>query len=159
MGANNTVGDLFILANRALGGDLPSGAPSMSAFNRAVSAFNEAFDECRFFGGFYATDPLVPAVIGTREIQGNEDVSVLAYPNPVSDFTNIEFMLNGHESAVMIEVIDLNGKRIDALFNAMAEADVPYRVQVDVSQYAPGVYFYHINSSKGVYTGKITVIR
>ncbi|MFM1744121.1 MAG: hypothetical protein RLZZ630_58, partial [Bacteroidota bacterium] len=159
LGASNTVNDLFILANRALGGDLPTGAPHLSSINRAVAAFNEAFDECRFFGGFYATDPLLPAVIGNRAIEGNDNVAVMAYPNPVSDLTNIEFILNGYDSDVVIEVFNLNGARMDALFNATADSDVPYRVQVDVSQYAPGVYFYHINTNKGVYTGKITVIR
>jgi len=161
LGANNTVQDLFEAANQALAGTLPAGAPSLSTWNSAVSAFNEGFDECRILAGFYPTNPLdtTNSTTNNRLFNSTEPVAAQVYPNPASDLANIEFILNGFDSDVQVEVFDLNGTRIDVLFNATADSDVRYRVEFKAGELPAGVYMYHITTSKGVLTDKITVVK
>jgi len=161
LGANNTVQDLFEATNQALAGTLPAGAPSLSTWNSAVSAFNEGFDECRILAGFYPTNPLdtTNSTTNNRLFNSTEPVAAQVYPNPASDLANIEFILNGFDSDVQVEVFDLNGTRIDVLFNATADSDVRYRVEFKAGELPAGVYMYHITTSKGVLTDKITVVK
>ncbi|MFM9056446.1 MAG: T9SS type A sorting domain-containing protein, partial [Bacteroidota bacterium] len=160
LGANNTVSDLFKMASDALAGKLPAGSPGLFAINKAVSAFNEAFDGCRFFGGFYPTNPLDTTATTGRLLAMESDIaSVIAYPNPASEQVSIDFVLNGYDSNVSIEVFDLKGTRVATLYNAEAEADVPYRVRLDAAGLASDVYFYHVTTSKGVFTDKLTIIK
>ena len=160
LGTNNTVNDLFKMASDALAGKLPAGSPGLFAINRAVSAFNEAFDGCRFFGGFYSTNPLDTTATTGRLLAMESDIaSVIAYPNPASEQVSIDFVLNGYDSNVSIEVFDLKGTRVATLYNAEAEADVPYRVRLDAAGLSSDVYFYHVTTSKGVFTDKLTIIK
>jgi hypothetical protein len=160
LGANNTVADLLNLANQALGGTLPAGAPGLSAISNAVAAFNEGFDECRFLGGFFSTNPLdTPLTGGVRMMDSSRDFNALAYPNPARDQVTIEFMLNGFDSEVALEVFDLNGRRVAVLYNEQAEGDVPYRTNLDALGLLPGVYFYQLTTGKGVLTDKFTIIK
>ena len=52
--SNNTVADLYQLANRALAGTYVQtpGHPSLTAIATAVDVINNAFDGCRMLGGF-----------------------------------------------------------------------------------------------------------
>ncbi|MCE2846387.1 MAG: T9SS type A sorting domain-containing protein [Sphingobacteriales bacterium] len=163
LGTDNTVGDLFTLANRVLGNDptLTAPAPSLSAINQAVSAFNEGFDECRYFGGFYTSNPLDTASSTTtsRFLVENSNMQLEAYPNPAGESTQIEFVLNGFESEATLEVFTLQGVRIATLFNAPAEADMAYRTRFDVTHLPSGLYIYQLTTSKGVLKDKITIIR
>ncbi len=161
LGTNNTVQDLFAAANQALAGNLPAGAPSLSTWNSAVSAFNEGFDECRILAGFYPTNPLdtTSSTTSSRLFDSTEPVAVQVYPNPSADLANIEFILNGFDSEVQIEIFDLNGTRIDVLYNEVANADVRYRVEFNAGTLPSGVYMYQLTTAKGVITNKITVVK
>ncbi|MFM9008393.1 MAG: T9SS type A sorting domain-containing protein, partial [Bacteroidota bacterium] len=161
LGTNNTVQDLFEAANQALAGNLPAGAPSLSTWNSAVSAFNEGFDECRILAGFYPTNPLdtTSSTTNNRLFDTTEPVAVQVYPNPSSDLANIEFILNGFDSEVQVEIFDLNGTRIDVLYNEVANADVRYRVEFNAGKLPSGVYMYQLTTDKAVITNKITVVK
>ncbi|MFM9007645.1 MAG: T9SS type A sorting domain-containing protein, partial [Bacteroidota bacterium] len=163
LGAANTVGDLFALANRVLGNDptLAAPVPSLSAINQAVSAFNEGFDECRYFGGFFPSNPLDTASSTTtsRFLAKEGQIQLQAYPNPAGESTQIAFVLNGFDSEAALEVFTMQGVRIATLFNAPAEADVAYRTRFDVTHLPSGLYIYQLTTSKGVLKDKITIIR
>ena len=162
LGANNTVADLKALADTALSTvPAPAGMPSLSAIQSAVSAFNEAFDECRVLVGFYQSNPLdtVSGSTTTRNIDAASPVMIGVYPNPAQDIANIEFILNGYDSDVTLEIYNLNGTRIDVLFNARAEGDMPYRTQLDAGQMPSGIYTYRLTTAKGVFTDRFTIVK
>jgi hypothetical protein len=81
------------------------------------------------------------------------------YPNPAQDIANIEFILNGYDSDVTLEIYNLNGTRIDVLFNARAEGDMPYRTQLDAGQMPSGIYTYRLTTAKGVFTDRFTIVK
>jgi hypothetical protein len=99
------------------------------------------------------------ATTGRLLAMESDIASVIAYPNPASEQVSIDFVLNGYDSNVSIEVFDLKGTRVATLYNAEAEADVPYRVRLDAAGLSSDVYFYHVTTSKGVFTDKLTIIK
>ncbi|MFM9057293.1 MAG: T9SS type A sorting domain-containing protein, partial [Bacteroidota bacterium] len=163
LGAANTVGDLFALANRVLGNDptLTAPVPSLSAINQAVSAFNEGFDECRYFGGFFPSNPLDTASSTTtsRFLAQEGHIQLEAYPNPGIDHTVFSFSLNGYDSPVVLEILDLNGARVAELFNRQAEADFNYQVRFNTTSLSEGIYLYRLSTEKGILTEKLSVLR
>jgi hypothetical protein len=158
----NTVQDLFNLANRVLStSPTDPSLPSLTSVSAAVAAFNEGFDECRVLDGFYPTNPLdtVSNTTTSRNLDAASPVGIHVYPNPAHTISNIEFILNGSDSEVTLEVYNINGVRVDVLFNANAEADVLYRTQLDAGQLPAGIYTYRLTTKSGVYTDRITIVK
>ena len=159
LGANNTVAGLFALANQALAGALPSGAPSLSQINQACDAFNRGFDKCRVLVGFSNTAPTAVVRETDGELEPVYDLSVRAYPNPFTQKASIEFSLaNGVDNAV-VEVYTLNGTKVATLFNGAVEAEKLYSVELDGANLAPGIYIYQVNTGNNVYTNKLILTR
>lgn len=162
LGTANTVADLKQLADLALSAvPPPPGMPSLSAINSAVTAFNEGFDECRAFGGFFPTNPLdtVSGSTTTRFDDSGLHTSVDVYPNPATESAQIDFILNGYDSEVVLGLYDIDGVLIDVLYRGLAEGDVVHTKRLDVSLLPAGVYIYHLTTSKGITTGRITIVK
>ena len=109
-----TVGNLFILANKALGGENIGGL-SHSNINMAVDAINRGFDECRL------EVPVVIDLALTPTGVANEPIFT-AYPVPFRDVLNIKYDFD-YKSDVKIEIFDSKGSLLmtendtDAYFN------------------------------------------
>jgi hypothetical protein len=163
LGSANTVGDLFALANRVLGADttLAAPVPSLSAINQAVSAFNEGFDECRYFAGFYSTNPLdtVMSTTSSRLFNQAGGLSIEAYPNPAASNMVFSFSLSGYSSRAVLEILDINGARVAELFNRTADADYTHQIRFDTAALAEGIYFYRLTTDRGILTEKLSVLR
>jgi len=85
-------------------------------------------------------------------IELNNTIKVNIYPNPVKDKLNIE--INGLiDNDLSIEFFDINGEKLlNKNFNS--NSDVIYE-NIDLSNYANGVYFIIIKSSNLIKTEKI----
>jgi hypothetical protein len=159
LGANNKISDLFALANLALAGQLPSGAPSLGLINSAVDAINRAFDECRIFVNFSNVAPTSTVRETDGEMVPAYDLSVRAYPNPFSNTANIEFSLTNDVDNAVVEVYTLSGVKVATLFNGAVQANKSYKVELDGSNLAPGIYVYQVNTGDHAYTNKLILTR
>jgi hypothetical protein len=148
LGANNTVADLFALANQSLAGTAPS-SPSRSDINEAVSSINEGFDGCRRFIGFSQTGPPLKTDESVNDQEDfydealNVDATLSVYPNPFSNATSIQFIL-AESARVNVEVIDATGRIVKQLFRGMADKEVVYETQLDAATLANGVYIVRV---------------
>ena len=99
-GAN--VGNLFALANKALGGENIGGI-SHSNVNAAVDAINRGFDKCRIQVGIPVD--VVGKAIDSKEIKVN---TISTYPNPFKDYIGLNYMFD-YDSNVDIQIFDVKG--------------------------------------------------
>ena len=82
-----------------------------------------------------------------------------AFPNPFSGMASIEFMLDGFDSNVTLEVYSLTGSKVATLYNGYASADETYKVEFDGSSLTPGIYIYQINTGDNIYNDKLVLIK
>lgn len=157
LGANNTVADLYNLANLALGGIYTGSNPSKTQIAAAVNIINNAFDECRILGEF-SDNPPHCRIADLANIE-SEELTVKAYPNPFYDEAKISFTLNETGSDVSVEVYNLTGQKIANLYNGYAEADKEYVVTIDPTTLLPGVYIYYVRTNNAVFHDKLTLIK
>jgi hypothetical protein len=159
LGTNNTIADLYALANQALAGQLPAGAPSLGLINSAVDAINRGFDKCRILVGFSNVAPTTEVRATDGEMQPAFDLSVKAYPNPFTQKASIEFSLTNAVENAVVEVYTMNGTKVATLFNGAVEAEKSYIVELDGANLAPGIYMYQVNTGDHVYTNKLILTR
>ncbi|MDZ4757785.1 MAG: T9SS type A sorting domain-containing protein [Bacteroidota bacterium] len=81
------------------------------------------------------------------------------YPNPMTDIATIEFDA-GESNIYTLDIITMDGKRIDAVWNATVFKDNKYILQFDKSPLAPGIYIIvlHKQSGKEILRQKIVVL-
>lgn len=138
---------------------MDNGTSSLSAFIR-IARPNDTI------GGFYC-DLNVPSVpegmepidslqilfdewlgttVGVRE--RSTEPEVLVYPNPASDQLTIERMqlAAGDQGFAKIELYNLLGNKVKAIISSENEHEI---VNMDVSQYAGGIYFIVISLTDG----------
>ncbi len=146
LGGNNTVSGLLELANDALGGKSIGGL-SLSDVNAAVTAINEAFDNCRFLNGFASTAD------GARlAVAESIELTVKAYPNPHNGrvFLQITSPVDG---TATIDWYTTTGSRVDAMkVNLVQGVNTP--VGYDVKSMLPHLIYRVIIGGKSA-TGTI----
>lgn len=81
----------------------------------------------------------------------NNTVSLRIYPNPAKDNTTFEIN-NLKSGSVKIEVINLAGKRIDAVYEKVLQTGT-FRFKYNLSHFAPGLYIIRVihNSSHNTF--------
>lgn len=161
-GANSaTVADLLLLANRVLGGALTPGqpgannniVPSFSDVNDAVSAINQAFDECSLFIGYNL--PLCPLPL-RPETSTSVSTAITAgqftvYPNPTHGIFTVESPANLENT--VISVLDVNGRVV-----AKQNVDLNGRTIFNLENVTSGVYVIYISNGKESFHVKIMVL-
>lgn len=70
------------------------------------------------------------------------------YPNPMMDVATIEFEA-GESNIYSLDIITMDGKRIDAVWNATVFKDNKYILQFDKSPLAPGIYIIVLRKQNG----------
>lgn len=78
-----------------------------------------------------------------------------AYPNPVSDVLNIEFVAS-KSTASSIEIYDMQGRTVQTINNGIIEAG-NQTVSVDVASLSKGVYFYKVINGTEISMNKFIV--
>ncbi|MBX7042893.1 MAG: T9SS type A sorting domain-containing protein [Ignavibacteria bacterium] len=80
------------------------------------------------------------------------------YPNPFNPSTVLSFDLP-YSSDVTLSVYDLSGRLVRTLINNELRQPDYYKVSFDGSSVSSGVYFYRLQTSKEVQTGKMTLVK
>jgi hypothetical protein len=80
----------------------------------------------------------------TAGVNALNPIQVSVFPNPALDQLNIE--VNGGNTMIDFEVIDMNGKRLHA------GSLMKLVTQMDVSQLTPGTYFVRFNTGNQIKT-------
>jgi hypothetical protein len=169
-----TVGNLFELANRLLGGDPvlvqfnQYGKPSYlgitaSEVSDAVEAINTIFNECRVF--VPGKNMLGTAALRTSSINAEEeseeyffDEAVHIYPNPFADQTTIEFTVPV-DTYVVLQVYTLTGTKVETLFEGEVKANEVQRVNFAPPGNPSGFYLYRLSTGRVVKVGKILSVK
>ncbi|SNR59723.1 T9SS type A sorting domain-containing protein, partial [Flavobacterium sp. ov086] len=169
LGGDKTVGDLFNLANQALGGGNTNGA-SLSDIASLVDLINNAFDECRISMG-YNIPPL--ACVATQEpivtetptttpettvVDGggkeSKKASFDAYPVPFKNYITIRYNFN-YASDVKIELFDIAGTLLSSKTDTNSYLDKEYNFNIDFYVGKFQVYILKVTTSKGSSSKKI----
>ena len=97
--------------------------------------------------------------MGSSDLHRDLHVTEHSYPNPFSNTANIEFSLTNDVDNAVVEVYTLSGVKVATLFNGAVEANKSYKVELDGSNLAPGIYVYQVNTGDHVYTNKLILTR
>lgn len=81
-----------------------------------------------------------------------------SYPNPFNPSTEIVFSVDV-SGETTLDLYNVLGERVEALFAGNADAGHFYRVRVDGSRLSSGVYFYRLESLGKVNTRKFVLLR
>jgi hypothetical protein len=94
-----------------------------------------------------------PAVAADIE----NELRIVAYPNPASDMANIKFTAPENGNAV-ISLYTLTGNKVAEVFNGMIEAGVSNTAEVNTSELPAGIYIYRIFTNTSAKAGKLQVV-
>ena len=163
LGENNTVNDLFALANLALGNALPEGClASLSQITGAADAINRGFDGCRMLGEFSN----INASILNEEIKNNTDNEIgiysakedenrlSIYPNPFECNTTIEVEVP-KDSHIILEIYSYNGSKVSTLINEYLKAGNNQKIEFNSSNFPAGLYLCKLTSGDKVFYSKM----
>jgi hypothetical protein len=92
------------------------------------------------------TEPIQPT--GTTDVKDRAPVVFALmqnYPNPFNPSTEIKFSVEATGRAT-VRLYNILGAEVATLFDGLAEAGQYYRVRLDGSRLASGVYFYRLES-------------
>jgi len=79
-------------------------------------------------------------------------------PNPTTGISFVSFTVD-HPSYTSLEVFDMNGKLIDAVFTGTAEPGGEYRFEFDGSYLPNGIYLYRLTTEEEVVNEKFMIAR
>ncbi len=147
-GGDRSISNLYLLANRMIGGEEFHDI-SLSQINRAVSAINEGFDECRYLDGF--TNNRMFDL--EREVE-ESNFAFEVFPNPFRDHANISF-ISSNDVEVRIELYNSTGALVGVVFNDVANANTMYNAQISSSELRAGMYFCRIIENGKVHQERI----
>lgn len=148
LGPNNTVLDIFNLANQVLAGQTPGGFGPSDVMG-AVSVWTDAFHGCRRLVGFSDVQPQVYKagdeqqydmdMEGIYDEELNMNAAVNVYPNPFGNSTNVEYMMT-KTAPLKVDVLDATGRVVSVLFNGTAEQNLLYSTQFNSGGLSDGMY-------------------
>jgi len=155
LGSGATINDLFGLANDALAGE-NIGVIGLGSVTDAAGSINDHFDECGPLNGntgggggkgHHKSEQIDDVLLST-------DMSV--YPNPVSGTANITFSVE-RTALTTIELYDLQGRRIDVVYNGNAVSGESYNVSLNTSGLQKGMYLLVLRNGDNLIRQKLTV--
>jgi hypothetical protein len=177
-GNTATIADLYALANDVLGHALTPGTagahgntvPSFADISDAVTAINEAFDECRQFLGYSpcaitcANASLInpcntgtPGRVPTTEVteqQPGQTMKVDAYPNPYND--NVRFVIQSTMSGQgVLEVYNTLGQKVQVVYQGMIFAGRGQTIEYKVPAFNRTNLIYILRVGDKQVTGKL----
>ncbi len=94
------------------------------------------------------------ATAGLSQVQEGQMKSLIAYPNPTSGNTTIEFAM-GYSSEVVFNVTNLLGEVVET--QKLAATKGLNTIQLDASAMPNGIYLYTISDGKNSIAKKLTV--
>jgi hypothetical protein len=94
-------------------------------------------------GDMYSNSPLATGLV---EFKG--------YPNPFFGKTKLEFTID-HDSPVLLQVYNVNGKLIETIYEGRAKANEKYNFIFNAENLKAGMYFCRLRTDNGSYTQKL----
>jgi hypothetical protein len=85
-------------------------------------------------------------------------VSIQSSPNPTNGISNVSFSVLS-EGNVTLEVYDMSGRMVDAIFNGVAAANTDYRFEFDGTSLVNGVYLYRLTTENEVVIDKFMIAK
>ena len=79
------------------------------------------------------------------------------YPNPFNPTTTIEYAIP-EDSDVKLSVYDISGHLVETLVDEYHQAG-QYDIKWNASKYSSGIYIYRLESSYGIYSRKMVLIK
>ncbi|RYZ40405.1 MAG: T9SS type A sorting domain-containing protein, partial [Sphingobacteriales bacterium] len=161
-----TVSDLLTLANDVLGGTKTAGSggvPSLSNITSVIDAFNNVFDGCKSFSGYFPTCPYtttVKTVFRSVDEQAGipEALKISTYPNPFRD--RIRFVIESPVSGkASLEVFNILGQKVQTVFQGQVTAGISQIVEYSVPPASQGNLMYTLNMNGKRVTGKLMYIK
>jgi len=140
---------------RVWGHNGTTGTFTICVFNYISLNYNEFPDD----GNLEVGEPLVtPEEASPNEMELNDEAEILISPNPASDQLNIMVRQTDERRVIGLSMIDLSGKRISSQdIEPVAESE--FRYSMDVSNLEPGMYVLQVQTTAGIMTEKISVIK
>ena len=94
---------------------------------------------------------------GGDDITPNDNKSIIpinnsefsVYPNPTNGIFNIEYNLI-EAMRISLSIVDINGKEVISIFKDKNETNQHYKLQIEINQFADGVYFIKHSRNKEV---------
>ncbi|MGE5318281.1 MAG: hypothetical protein ACM3ME_09810, partial [Chloroflexota bacterium] len=159
LGANNSITDLYMLANRALGGEIISGC-SLGDITSALGIINTGLDKCRFI--YFCAVPCVPVTSPQpggsttfTELPNKNEATMSIVPNPFSESTEIRYNLTTN-SRISLEIYNLYGMKVATLFEGEAKAGFDYTYRFDpVGDNSEQVFLVVLRTEFGTVTKRI----
>ena len=87
-----------------------------------------------------------------------EEINLKAYPNPFGKHTNVAFKVVKDEDRVIVEVYNLNGLRINGLYDGKALRNKTYNLDFDGSKMPPGIYIIRLTNGVELKTIKVIML-
>jgi hypothetical protein len=153
LGSNNRISDLITLANKSLGNAISN--PSAADLNSALNSILYAFNQCRILAGFSSSS--VGSRIEDAEAIGQQLNSLLIYPNPTSENATVAFIGDGNRAT--LEVYSMNGGLSTQIFDQATTTGEEYKVDINSSSWAAGVYFMRLTLGNEVTFGKLVIMK
>lgn len=102
-----------------------------------------------------AIDNALREIITSVDVRESEKAALLSqnYPNPFSQRTRIRFSVD-EVSEVALSILDITGKKISIPVNREYQAGT-HEIELDLSDWPSGTYFYRIESGNMVRTRKM----
>lgn len=97
------------------------------------------------------------SVANEHVVESQDEVALSNYPNPVSTQATIQFDLH-QAMPVQLTLFDQLGRPVQHVVDRQLSAG-RHRVKIALHDLAPGVYFYQLQTPKGLYTRSLVHIR
>ncbi len=108
-----------------------------------------------YIKGFTVTDADFNMTVGEDQLVKNNISVSQNYPNPFSDFSNIDVTLDKSTNLAM-EVYNLVGQKVYEINKGMANAG-KHKFIIDASSLTSGIYFYQVKAGEYTQTGKMVI--
>jgi hypothetical protein len=95
------------------------------------------------------TQPSTPEVAAPTTV-------VAVYPNPATDNATFTFKSTATAKS-KLEIFDLAGAKVAELFNGKVDAGMEYKVDVDVNNFATGVYMFRLTTGDQIEMGRLVI--
>jgi hypothetical protein len=152
-----TVRQILDSANLVIGGCLNTYEPK--EFTWTVSAINENFVDGTKNNGLLTCYAIPLKQPGTDDAYVfSEEAMLIAYPNPFSRMTTIEFAAV-EDGRVKLEILDVAGAVVDVLYDGPAGRGIGHKVQLNSEKLQPGTYLCKLKTGRSLHAIRVVVLK
>ncbi len=133
---------------------IPGGLTGMRIRSRVANVQNDSSSACINFGSGEAEDYLITIDIGNNVTNSSKAKELTIVPNPAKDFVSISFPSAFAENN-QIKLFSTSGQLVYS--ETVSNFDGKFKRNLEVKDFAKGIYFMQLISSNGVTTKKLVI--